>query len=295
MIDNAADDVVTECFSLLMRLAKEPKYYGMLHDALTEIFLQKPRFATEAQVIKVTQEWSRDSDPAVRKHIVNVLGILAEDKIDSKETLLLELGSESKVAKIVGTNIEKKETTEGSQAYLLLQNLSEDASSNVREEAKAVLDHVTTRLADKEHLIDARIFERRIFEPINSLRNFVSYIEKPKMRMGSNYPEKNFDMILGMKNGKEFFIEVKFLRKGPHNEIIRKLMNVAETSKVRHPETQFILILNNKPMIEDEAGKLERTWDYIFDEHEWLHFVTSLSREQSEPLAGKQADTKTKS
>jgi hypothetical protein len=290
LTDKTTEDIVTECFSILKQLAKESKYDDTLHRVLIEIFVQKPRFAEEVQVIKITQEWGSDPDPAIRKQIVGVLGILAEDKIDFKETLLLEIGSKTKVAKIVGTNIEKKETTEGNHAYTLLESLAEDANPNVREEAKATLDHVITRLANKELMIDAHIFERKIFEPIKNLRNFVSYIEKPKMRLDSTYPEKDFDLILRMKDGKEFLIETKFFRKVPHNETIEKLVKLAQTAKTRYPHTQFILIVNDKLMIEDRTAELGDMWNYIFDEPEWLHFISQLAQEQTKPLAERQEE-----
>ena len=144
-----SEELVRRCFDILKQSAKDKELQADLVAELAGILGQKPLFAPVQQTLDIVRDWATVS-PQVRQSILAGLGVMAESKVDYKETLSLEISKTKGEAKVIGTKIEKTETNEGMQTYDLLRQLSQDADPKVKEEATIILEQVDTRLSKKE-------------------------------------------------------------------------------------------------------------------------------------------------
>jgi len=148
-----------EDFSLLKTLKEEP-IRTELESELWSLFSGRPLFTGSETVIRVISDWARDPDWRIRKTIVHSLSSLAENRIDSEETLHLLINKETKESKVAGITTKKITTPEGIVAYDLLKELTADREKEVQILAKNEIERVNARLKEKEAAIDERILKQ---------------------------------------------------------------------------------------------------------------------------------------
>jgi len=153
---NFSKEHCEEEFSLLKTLKEEP-IRSDLESELWCLFSGRPLFTDSKTVISLITNWARDTDSQVRKTIVHILSSLAENKIDSEETLHLLVNKQTNESKVAGITTKKISTTEGVAAYALLEELAADSDQTVKDLAKNEIEKVQRRLKEKEAAIDERI------------------------------------------------------------------------------------------------------------------------------------------
>jgi len=272
-----SEELVRRCFNVLKRSAKDKELQTELVSELVAILGQKPLFAPVQQTLDIVRDWATDPDPRVRQSILAGLGVMAESKVDYKETLSLEMSKTKGEAKIIGTKIEKTEADEGLQTYDLLRQLSQDTDPKVRKEAAIILERVNTRLSEKEDRMEARMFENKVFETLKALRPIVDVMEKPKLRRVTDYPE--IDLIVQTKRGEKYLMELKSFRETPEAQKMEELIALGRSAKERDRISKLILIVNDKKPVAAWSSELSRAWDHVFDGSELEGFVNKLLRE----------------
>jgi len=145
-----SEEIIDRSFSLMKKLAADEELLEYISANFVEIFGARPRFTDVKKVVSIAESWANDSDWNIRRASITALRVLAEDKIDSEETLRMLVNEKTKETKIDRIKIRKVELFEGVESYKLLQKLATDENATVRDEAKGALQVVEKRLQEKE-------------------------------------------------------------------------------------------------------------------------------------------------
>jgi len=151
-----SDEIISGGFSLLKEFAQNDELQDSIRAVLVEIFGRRPYFTEAERLISLVEDWTNDEDWKVRKAVIVALRILAENKVDSKETLKIQINKETGETKIIGRRVEKIELPEGVKSYALLQKLAIDRNNGVSQEAKDALVKVDKLTQEKEDKIGTR-------------------------------------------------------------------------------------------------------------------------------------------
>jgi len=145
-----SEEIIDRSFSLMKKLAADEELRECIGTNFVEIFGGRPRFTDVKKVVNIIESWANDTDWKIRRASIAALEVLAEDKVDSEETVRMLVSEKTKETKIVGIKIRKVELFEGAESYKLLQKLALDENATISEEAREALQMVDKRLQEKE-------------------------------------------------------------------------------------------------------------------------------------------------
>lgn len=153
LLHHPPENTISRCFSILQQFKEEPTR-SALESSLFQVFGSRPLFADKETIIKIIGEWASNPDWKIRITSIVPLGLLAEYKIDSEETVQFLVNKETGETRIGAISSKKVERAEGVKAYELLRRLTEDEKEEVRTRAQEVLVSINSRLKEKEKRID---------------------------------------------------------------------------------------------------------------------------------------------
>jgi hypothetical protein len=153
LLHHPSENAVSRCLSILQRFNEESTR-STLESSLFRVFGSRPLFADKETVIKIIDEWASNPDWKTRITSIVPLGLLAEYRIDSEETVQFLVNKETGETKIGAIHSKKVEHAEGVKAYELLRRLTVDENEEVRTQAQKILVGVDSRLKEKEKRID---------------------------------------------------------------------------------------------------------------------------------------------